>query len=78
LEAVVGAKEEGLVRHVGVTGHARDRGAQHLRALQELPFDSVLLPYNFPMSRKSYISDFEALVSVCAERGWPSRTIKAI
>jgi aryl-alcohol dehydrogenase-like predicted oxidoreductase len=60
LEAVVEAKEEGLVRHVGVTGHGVTVAAQHLRSLQEYPFDSVLLPYNFPMSRNAgYIADFE-------------------
>jgi hypothetical protein len=53
--------------------------AQHLRSLEEYPFDSVLLPYNFPMSRNaSYIAAFEALVSVCAERGVAVQTIKAI
>ena len=52
--------------------------AQHLRSLEEYPFDSVLLPYNFPMSRNaSYMADFEALVAVCAERGVAVQTIKA-
>ena len=47
--------------------------------MQEYPFDSVLLPYNFPMSRNAgYIADFEALVAVCAERGLAVQTIKAI
>jgi aryl-alcohol dehydrogenase-like predicted oxidoreductase len=79
LEAVVEAKKEGLVRHVGVTGHGVTVAAQHLRSLQEYPFDSVLLPYNFPMSRNAgYIADFEALVAVCAERGLAVQTIKAI
>ena len=79
LEAVVEAKEEGLVRYVGVTGHGVTVAAQHLRSLQEYPFDSVLLPYNFPMSRNAgYIADFEALVAVCAERGLAVQTIKAI
>ena len=79
LEAVVEAKDEGLVRHVGVTGHGVTVAAQHLRSLQEYPFDSVLLPYNFPMSRNAgYIADFEALVAVCAERGLAVQTIKAI
>jgi aryl-alcohol dehydrogenase-like predicted oxidoreductase len=79
LEAVVQAKEEGLVRFVGVTGHGVTVAAQHLRSLEEYPFDSVLLPYNFPMSRNaSYIADFEALVAVCAERGAAVQTIKAI
>ena len=79
LEAVVEAKEEGLVRYVGVTGHGVTVAAQHLRSLQEYPFDSVVLPYNFPMSRNAgYIADFEALVAVCAERGLAVQTIKAI
>ena len=53
LEAVVEAKDEGLVRHMGVTGHGVTVAAQHLRSLQEYPFASVLLPYNFPMSRNA-------------------------
>jgi aryl-alcohol dehydrogenase-like predicted oxidoreductase len=79
LEAVVQAREEGLVRFIGVTGHGVTVAAQHLRSLGEYPFDSVLLPYNFPMSRNvSYIADFEALIAVCAERGVAVQTIKAI
>jgi predicted aldo/keto reductase-like oxidoreductase len=79
LDAVVQAKEEGLVRFIGVTGHGVTVAAQHLRSLEEYPFDSVLLPYNFPMSRNpSYIADFEALVAVCAERDVAVQTIKAI
>ena len=79
LEAVVQAKEEGLVRFIGVTGHGVTVAAQHRRSLEEFPFDSVLLPYNFPMSRNAgYIADFEALLAVCAERGAAVQTIKAI
>jgi aryl-alcohol dehydrogenase-like predicted oxidoreductase len=79
LEAVVQAREEGLVRFIGVTGHGVTVAAQHLRSLEEYAFDSVLLPYNFPMSRNaSYIADFETLLAVCAERGVAVQTIKAI
>ena len=79
LEAVVQARDEGLVRFIGVTGHGVTVAAQHLRSLEEYAFDSVLLPYNFPMSRNaSYIADFEALIAVCAERGVAVQTIKAI
>lgn len=44
LEAFVAAKQAGLVRHIGVTGHH----APHIltRAVQEWPVDSVLLPVN--------------------------------
>jgi aryl-alcohol dehydrogenase-like predicted oxidoreductase len=79
LEAVVQARDEGLVRFIGVTGHGVTVAAQHLRSLEEYPFDSVLLPYNFPMSRNaSYIADFEALLALCAERRVAVQTIKAI
>jgi aryl-alcohol dehydrogenase-like predicted oxidoreductase len=79
LEAVVQAKEEGLTRFVGVTGHGVTVAAQHLRSLAEYSFDSVLLPYNYPMSlNASYLDDFEALLAVCAEREVAVQTIKAI
>ncbi len=79
LEAVVRAREEGLVRHIGVTGHGVTVAAQHLRSLAEFDFDSVLLPYNFPMAQnEAYIADFEALTATCAERGVAVQTIKAI
>jgi aryl-alcohol dehydrogenase-like predicted oxidoreductase len=79
LEAVVRAKDEGLVRFIGVTGHGVTVAAQHLRSLAEYPFDSVLLPYNYPMSRNAeYMADFEALVELCQQRGVAIQTIKAI
>jgi aryl-alcohol dehydrogenase-like predicted oxidoreductase len=79
LEGVVEAKDDGLVRFIGVTGHGVTVAAQHLRSLREYPFDSVLLPYNFPMSRNErYIADFEQLVALCVERGAAIQTIKSI
>ena len=79
LEAAVRARDEGLVRHVGVTGHGVTVARQHLRSLQEFDFSSVLLPYNFPMTRNTaYLDDFEALAEVCAQRGVAMQTIKSI
>jgi len=79
LEAAVQAREEGMTRFIGVTGHGVTVAAQHLRSLAEFDFDSVLLPYNFPMSRNaSYLADFEALAEVCGERNVAMQTIKSI
>lgn len=79
LEAAVRARDEGLVRHIGVTGHGVTVAQQHLRSLQQFDFSSVLLPYNFPMSRnQAYLDEFEALAAACAERGVALQTIKSI
>ena len=79
IEAVVEAQAEGLVRYIGVTGHGVTVARQHLRSLEQYPFDSVLLPYNYPMSlNAAYMADFEELASVCAQRGVAVQTIKAI
>ena len=79
LEAAVRAKDEGLVRDIGVTGHGVTVARQHIRSLQEYDFASVLLPYNFPMSHNAaYLDDFEELAALCAERGVAVQTIKSI
>jgi len=79
LEAAVEARERGLVRFIGVTGHGTRVAEMHLKSLERFPFDSVLLPYNFTMmSQPDYAADFEALYRVCQERGVAIQTIKSI
>ena len=79
LEAAVEAREEGLVRFIGVTGHGLTVAHMHRRSLERFPFDSVLLPYSsVQMLDERYAADFEALTSLCAERGVAVQTIKAI
>ena len=79
LEAAVEAREEGLVRFIGVTGHGLTVAKMHFRSLERFPFDSVLLPYSYVQMRdERYASDFEALAAVCAERGVALQTIKSI
>jgi aryl-alcohol dehydrogenase-like predicted oxidoreductase len=79
LEAAIRAREEGLVRFIGVTGHGTTVAAMHMRSLERFDFDSVLLPYNYPMMQNpAYAADFEALVAMCQERGVAVQTIKAI
>ncbi len=79
LEAAIEAKEQGLVRFIGVTGHGLTIAAMHRRSLQRYDFDSVLLPYNFVlMQNAKYAADFEALLKICAERNVAVQTIKSI
>src|SRR5919112_2875918 len=79
LEAVVRARDEGLARFIGVTGHGTTVAAMHRRALERFDFDSVLLPYSYPlMQNPNYAADFEELVARCQQRGVAVQTIKAI
>ena len=79
LEAAVEARDEGLVRFIGITGHGLTVARMHRRSLDRFPFDSVLLPYSYVQMRdEQYATDFEALAAVCAGRGVAMQTIKAI
>jgi aryl-alcohol dehydrogenase-like predicted oxidoreductase len=79
VEGLVRAQEEGLVRHLGVTGHGNRIAGMHLRSLERHPFASVLLPFSYVgLQDPGYRADVEALLEVCAERQVAVQTIKAI
>jgi aryl-alcohol dehydrogenase-like predicted oxidoreductase len=79
LEAAIEAREEGLVRFIGVTGHGLTVARMHQRSLERFAFDSVLAPYNYrQMQDERYAGDFETLAATCAERGVALQTIKSI
>ena len=79
LEALVQAKDEGLVRFIGVTGHGTFAPSFHLRSLAEYDFASVLTPYSYVMmAQPEYAADFEALARACAERNVALQTIKSV
>ncbi len=79
LESAVRARDEGLVRFIGVTGHGVPVARMHLRSLEQFDFDAVLLPYSYIlMQNPEYAADFAALSNVCAERNVAMQTIKGI
>jgi predicted aldo/keto reductase-like oxidoreductase len=79
LAAVLDAQDQGLTRYVGVTGHGVSAPAMHARSLERHDFDSVLLPWNYPMAQNSqYAADFEQLLDICAERDVAVQIIKSI
>lgn len=79
LEAAVEAREHGLVRFIGVTGHGSQIAATHRRSLERFDFDSVLLPYNYLMAQDAhYLAQFDALAATCQERNVAVQTIKSI
>ena len=79
VEAAVEAREQGLIKWIGVTGHGAQIAANHRRSLARFDFDSVLLPYNYvTMQLPYYAENFEALVRECAKRNIAVQTIKSI
>jgi aryl-alcohol dehydrogenase-like predicted oxidoreductase len=79
LDAAIEARDEGLVRFIGVTGHGLTVARMHRRSLERFAFDSVLAPYSYVQMRDpAYAADFEALAAACTERGVALQTIKSI
>ncbi|MGE0686141.1 MAG: aldo/keto reductase [Dehalococcoidia bacterium] len=79
IDAMVQAREEGLVRYLGITGHGAQVAAAHRRSLTRFDFDSVLLPYNYlTMQLPYYAENFNALQETCRERGTAVQTIKSL
>ncbi len=76
LEAVLEAKEQGLVRYIGITGH---RPFVHIEALNRFNFDTVLFPCNRVLAahRNDY-TDFSTLLEICRQKDVGTIAIKAI
>jgi aryl-alcohol dehydrogenase-like predicted oxidoreductase len=79
LEAFIEARDKGLVRFLGVTGHGIQTPAMHKRSLEQFDFDTVSLPYNYPlMQNPRYAADFNELVELCSRHNVAVQTIKSI
>ncbi len=79
LEGLIEARDEGLVRFIGVTGHGTYAPSMHIKSLQAFAFDSILVPYNYSMmDDPQYAEDFEALYELCTHRQVAMQTIKSV
>jgi len=77
LKAAVEAKEQGLVRFIGVTGHSLYAPVIHKKSLENFDFDTVLLPCNFMlMQNPQYAADFNRLVELAKSRNVAVQLIK--
>ncbi len=79
IRAFIEAKEKGLVKFLGVTGHGITAPWMHLKSLKKYPFNSVLLPYNYTMlQNENYRKGFEKLASICKEKNIALQAIKTL
>ncbi len=79
LEAILEARDQGLIRFIGITGHGVEVPTVFLEALRRFDFDSVLFALNFvqyadPAFRRSA----EELLRQCRERDIGVMIIKSI
>lgn len=79
LEAMIAAKQAGLTRFIGITGHGFDAPAVFLEALRRYDYDSILFPINFVQyANPTYRRNAEALIAECRKRNVGTMIIKSI
>jgi diketogulonate reductase-like aldo/keto reductase len=77
-ETILKARDEGLVRFAGITGHNDGAPAAHLEALRRYDLDTVMFPVNARQwANPDYRRDAEALLEVCQQRDVGVMAIKA-
>jgi len=76
LEAVLEAKEQGLVRHIGITGH---RPFVQIEALNRFDFDTLLFPVNRVLAaHRNDFNDFTLLLEIAQQKDVGTIGIKAV
>jgi len=79
LEFLIEAKESGLTRFIGITGHGILAPKMHRQTLEKFPFDTVLLPCNYVLMQNPFYADeFNRVVAYCKEQEIAVQTIKSI
>ena len=79
LEAFEEARQAGLFKYIGITGHGVNAPEIYLEALRRFDFDSVLFPLNFvQMANPEYHRHTKELISVCRSKDVGTMVIKSI
>jgi predicted aldo/keto reductase-like oxidoreductase len=79
LKAAIRAKEEGLARAIGITGHTHEAPAVHTEGLRRFDFDSVLTPLNYRLWKvPGYAESYQRLVAAVQKSDAALMTIKMI
>lgn len=79
LEAAKRAREEGLTKYIGITGHGWLAPSIYIEALNRFDFDSVLFPINGVLyGHADYRRDAERLLQIAQSRDIGIMAIKSI
>lgn len=78
-EVILEAREQGLTKFAGVTGHDLGAPRAHLEAVRRYDLDTVMFPvYPRVMADSDYRADVEALLTECIDRDVGVMAIKAV
>jgi aryl-alcohol dehydrogenase-like predicted oxidoreductase len=79
LEAVLEARDQGLVKAIGITGHGYLAPAVHAQALERFDFDTVMTPLNFVQyADATFRENFGKLMALAQARNVGVMVIKAV
>lgn len=79
MEAMIQARDQGLTKYIGITGHGVDAPKIYLEALRRFDYDSVLFPMNFvQMAIPEFRQAAEELIAVCKTKDVGTMIIKSI
>ena len=79
MEAMIQAREQGLTKFLGITGHGVDAPQIYLEALRRFDFDSVLFPLSFvQMANPDYRKYAEELITACLAKDVGMMVIKSV
>ncbi len=79
IEVLQEAKDQGLTKYLGITGHGMDAPAIYIQALERFDFDTVMFPINPVLyARPEYRRNAEKLLEMCVARDVGVMVIKSI
>lgn len=79
IEAILEAREAGLVKYIGITGHGYQAPAVHAAALERFDFDAVMTPLNFVQwADPKFRVDAERLLALAAQKDVGVMIIKSV
>ncbi len=79
LEALIEARDQGLTKFIGITGHGVDSPTIFIEALERFDFDTVLFPLNaVQCGSPAFRSASEDLLSICKSKNVGTMIIKSI
>jgi len=79
LETLIAARDQGLIRYLGITGHGINTPAIFIEALSRFDFDCVMFPLNFKLyGNSAYRKSSKQLLRTCQEKDIGVMAIKSI